>query len=472
MVRQLTTRAQVSGYRFLLQRAEHALVRRDARMLHDPMRAQRRSATVGLVLAILVAAGCGVYGVIRPVGSVADAPIVLNRSDGGLFVVVDRTAHPVLNLASARLIAATPAAPKSVSSAALRDLPRGPTLGIVGAPSALGSGAAATWAVCDEAGTERGQEAPVRTTVVIGGAAPSEDRAAHRRGMFAVIDDRAYLVYRLGRGNSARTVRARIDPESIAVRRALHLDGAAPRRVSPGLANAIEEVGPLAAPPVPGAGGPGALGLTVGTVFAVPGLDGGAEHFVVLRDGIQPVGGLAAEMLRLVGDPAAAQVPVVSPARAASAPVVHAVDVDHFPDRAPALLTVTDVPVVCQYWHRPPGAPAAWTGLVGGHRVPGGTPVVPVGADGAGPGLDEVRVAPGTTHDVRVTGMDPRSPRRHGRFLVGDTGVRHAVADDAAAAALGLGEPGVAPWPILGLLPAGPDLSRAGALVAHGGFDE
>ncbi|MBF6247361.1 type VII secretion protein EccB, partial [Nocardia elegans] len=40
MPAQLTTKAQVNGYRFLLRRLDHALVRRDVRMLHDPMRSQ------------------------------------------------------------------------------------------------------------------------------------------------------------------------------------------------------------------------------------------------------------------------------------------------------------------------------------------------------------------------------------------------------------------------------------------------
>lgn len=471
MVRQLTTRAQVSGYRFLLQRAEHTLVRRDARMLHDPMRAQRQSVLVGLVIAILVAAGCGVYGLIRPVGSVADAPIVLNRSDGGLYVVVEGTAHPVLNLASARLVAEAAADPKTVSAAALRDLPRGPTLGIIGAPNAFGSGAAPAWSVCDAASADG--DAPARTAVVIGDGSESAGLGAGEdAGLFAVVDDQSYLVYRLGRGSAARTVRAPIDPDAEPVRRALGLHGAVPRRLSPGLANAIEEVAPLAVPEIAGVGGPGALGMPIGAVFAVPSLDGAAEHFVALADGVAPVTAVAAQMLRLASDSSSTHVPTVSPAQAARARVVDLPATAHFPVAVPRLLAVADAPVVCQRWYRPPGAPAALTAMLAGHRIPGPTPVVPVGADGSGPRADEIRVAPGTTHDVRVSGMDPRSARRHGRFLVGDTGMRHAVADDATAGVLGLGEPGTAPWPILVLLPSGPDLSRAQALVAHSGFDQ
>ena len=60
MPAQVTTRAQVNGYRFLLRRLEHALIRADSRMIHDPMRGQMRSLVVGLVVGIIITGACGV----------------------------------------------------------------------------------------------------------------------------------------------------------------------------------------------------------------------------------------------------------------------------------------------------------------------------------------------------------------------------------------------------------------------------
>ena len=97
MPAQLTTKAQVNGYRFLLRRLEHALIRRDVRMLHDPMRSQLRSLMVGLVLAILVLAGFGVYGLIKPQGSVGKSQIIISKKAGAMYVVLDGRLHPVLN---------------------------------------------------------------------------------------------------------------------------------------------------------------------------------------------------------------------------------------------------------------------------------------------------------------------------------------------------------------------------------------
>src|SRR6185369_7355937 len=104
MARQPTTRLQVSGYRFLVRRMEHALLRGDVRMLHDPTRAQSLSLTAGCVLAIVVVAGCAILAFLRPSSGVGDAGIVMSRDSGALYVRIDDTLHPVLNLASARLV--------------------------------------------------------------------------------------------------------------------------------------------------------------------------------------------------------------------------------------------------------------------------------------------------------------------------------------------------------------------------------
>ena len=49
----LTTKVQVSGWRFLLRRLEHAIVRRDTRMFDDPLQFYSRSAMVGVVIAAI-----------------------------------------------------------------------------------------------------------------------------------------------------------------------------------------------------------------------------------------------------------------------------------------------------------------------------------------------------------------------------------------------------------------------------------
>ena len=66
MAREPTTRLAISGHRFLLRRTEHALVRRDVRMIDEPMRAQARSLVTGCALAVVAVAGCAILAFIRP----------------------------------------------------------------------------------------------------------------------------------------------------------------------------------------------------------------------------------------------------------------------------------------------------------------------------------------------------------------------------------------------------------------------
>jgi hypothetical protein len=48
-----TTKSQVQAYRFVLRRMESALVRKDAVMLHEPMRHHLRAMAVGLILGMV-----------------------------------------------------------------------------------------------------------------------------------------------------------------------------------------------------------------------------------------------------------------------------------------------------------------------------------------------------------------------------------------------------------------------------------
>ena len=114
MARQTTNRLQVSGYRFLMRRMEHALVRGDVRMLDDPLRTQSLSLIAGCILAVVAVAGCAILAFLRPAGELG-GPIVMSRESGALYVRIGDTIHPVPNLASARLVAGTAANPEMVS---------------------------------------------------------------------------------------------------------------------------------------------------------------------------------------------------------------------------------------------------------------------------------------------------------------------------------------------------------------------
>ncbi|MXP20861.1 type VII secretion protein EccB [Gordonia sp. HNM0687] len=482
MARQLTTRAQVNGYRFLLRRLEHALVRRDVRMLHDPMRSQIQALLVGTVLGLLVLGGCGVWGLIRPQGSVGDAKIAVSKDGGGNYVVIDGTLHPVLNLASARLITGSSESPASVSDGKLASYPRGPLLGIPGAPGALpasGHGGESYWTVCDTATVSPNVSGESITLTVIGERPQlggSIDAATDDDAVLITNGGTTFLVYTVMRDGSPQTVRATVDTDSVPVMRALGLEDATPRQMSAGLLNAFPEVDPIEVPEISGEGRPGGLGdedIRVGSVIKSVGIDDRTSYYVVLRDGVQQITESTAEILRLADRDGTAPVQTVAPGQIAATPTSARLPVDDFPERTPDLVDVDTAGTLCQAWSRGADDPAATTRLLIGRALPlpdGAEPVQVTSADGPGPGVDQVYLRPGTGEYIQVTGAEPDSDRAESRYFVSDVGIRFGVADAEAGEILGLGEsPAKAPWSVISLLGSGPSLSRTGALVSHDG---
>lgn len=465
---QLTTKAQVNGYRFLLRRLEHALIRRDVRMLHDPMRSQLRSLLVGLVLAVLVVVGFGVYGLIKPQGTVGDSLIIVSKKAGAMYVVVDGRLHPVLNLTSARLIAGSDESPKSVSEKKLTGYPRGPLLGIPGAPLALPGPAdseRSDWTVCDT--IVAGQvTTTVQTSVPDLGAGTRASGGDD--GVLVSAGDQTYLV--------ADGRRSRVDTESVPVRRALRIDDADVRPVSPGVLNALPENEPLVVPSIAGRGAPSTLGrgIPVGTVVKVTTLSGESTFYVALTQGVQQIGEVAAEVIRQADPAGGVDVPTVSPGELTGVETVNILPIADFPKKAPRLADVDADPVLCSSWSRSVSDHEASQRSLLGSALPLGhrdVPVVLAGADGGGPGLDGVFVAPGRGHYVQATGSEPDSGRAESLFYVNDSGVRFGIPDTETAALIGLGDtPVPAPWSMVSLLAGGPTLSQGNALVSHDGM--
>ncbi|WP_301206516.1 type VII secretion protein EccB, partial [Corynebacterium stationis] len=61
-----TTKAQVSGHKFLVRRMQHALVLGDISMIHDPLASRRRALIFGMVAVVLIALGSGLLAWLRP----------------------------------------------------------------------------------------------------------------------------------------------------------------------------------------------------------------------------------------------------------------------------------------------------------------------------------------------------------------------------------------------------------------------
>lgn len=490
MPAQVTTRAQVNGYRFLLRRLEHALIRGDSRMIHDPMRGQMRALIVGLVIGILITGACGVLAFFKPSPAIGNASILLSKHGGAMYVRIGDNVHPVLNLASARLIAGKPEDPAAVDEKKLGALPRGSVVGIIGAPNAIYGGddmATSHWTVCDEFTTpdirESTGSARVVTTVLANKPVLGKDiRAASPADMLLVQSgNRVFLIY--------DGVRAPIDPTDPVVMKALHLEQVPLRDMSVGLLNAFPQVAPVKRIVIDGMGDWSnnqalrSSGARIGSIVETE--DSGGKHlFVVLRDGIQPVSPATADIIRY-GDPTGQirEIRQLPPVVASDTPTVHVLPTDQYPQVTPVIAPVEPDRVVCQAWEKDNAAPEASMRLLIGHRLPipnGAVPVKLATADGNGPGLDQVYLQPGTGEYVAATGGEKDSRAYGQQFYVADSGQRYHIKDFDAANALGVTgwepptgketHPQDAPWTILKLLPAGPELSKQAALIAHDGM--
>ncbi|MFV8309663.1 type VII secretion protein EccB [Mycobacteroides chelonae] len=491
MPAQVTTRAQVNGYRFLLRRLEHALIRADSRMIHDPMRGQMRSLVVGLVVGIIITGACGVLAFFKPSPSIGNAQILLTKQGGAMYVRIGDNVHPVLNLASARLISGKADNPAAVDEKKLGALPRGSIVGIIGAPNAIHGGddlSTSHWAVCDTFTTTDIREtvgsSKLKTTVLANKPdLGKEIRAAGPADMLLVGSaDNMFLIY--------DGVRAPIDVTDPIVVKALHLEQAPVREISPGLLNAFPRVEPIKRVLIDGIGDVSNIdalrssGVRIGSIVETEDSNG-KRLFVVLRDGIQPVSPATADIIRY-GDPTGQvrEIRKLPPVVASMTPTVHTLPIDKYPQVTPVIAPLEPDRVVCQAWEKDNGAPEAKMRLLLGHRLPIPQDAMPVQlatADGNGPGLDEVYLKPGTGEYVMATGGEEDSRAYGQQFYVSDTGQIYHIKDFPSAAALGVTgwtpsdkkdtqHPQDAPWPIIKLLPPGPELSQQAALIAHDGM--
>ncbi len=472
MAAQPTTRWQVSGYRFLVRRMEHALVRRDVRMLHDPMRSQSRALAVGAVLAVIGVAGFAALALIRPQGRIGDARIVVGKESGAMFVAHDGALHPVLNLASARLVVGAPDAPVAVKESELGTRARGALLGIPGAPSSLSHVDPGAWTVCDSIAS--GGARAVTTTVVVGGPDLTDDVRDLSSGEALLVqgEDGTYLVH--------DGTRRRVDLGNRAVTLAFELDGLIPRPVSPGLLNAIPESPPLTPPTIRDAGQTPRYAFRDMQIGSVVQVEDAREtaYYVVLADGLQRIGRATADLIRYADSQGAAGLDTVTPDAVSAAPQSAALAVDTFPDVPPLIRDEKRNPVSCLSWRPVAGATPesgmrATVAVISGNTLPlpsGARPVTLAQSDGAGDNADQFFAPPGTGALVHATGVVPSSERRGPLYFVADTGVRFGVENVDTAGVLGLGgESTAAPWPIVALLAPGPELARTAAFLAHDG---
>jgi type VII secretion protein EccB len=499
----VVSKHQVSGWRFLLNRIEHALVRRDASMVDDPGRGRSMALLVGVALACVCVAGAAVLGFFKPAKVVGDSKIVADQDTGALYVNLSGRLFPALNLTSARLIAGSPDRPVRVPPEELANYPRGPWVGIPGAPGRMvgTTDRDSDWAACDSAQTGKAGPldpstglpsaalSPVRTTAIGGPLTIDGDSVRELAADEARLvrrDGADWLVYR---SENNGIVRATIDLKETPVVLALGIDTTAPvMPVSEGLLNAIPEAPALTVPQIPGDGSEVTLtsGGTarIGAVQTVASPGRPASYYLVTQQGLVQVSPVLAAMIRNADVQGTAASATVSPSVAAANLRPNARPVaPTFPTSPVELVDPAANPTTCFTWAREGDESIARTTILVGKQLPLArdeqarvvylASASPTDARDA----DEVYLPTTTGRFVQVTGTEPGSRLQESLWWISDSGVRYGIdvppgdsGPDQTLAALGIGSPVPAPWSIVKLFAPGPTLSQRDAKVQHDGI--
>src|SRR5438552_2218071 len=170
-------RDQLQSYQFLVQRVLSAFVMRETDPAQSPLRRGVGAAFAGAMIAIILAAGFAVFGLLTKAGSgkwQVDGAVVVEKETGAPFLYRQGVLHPMANYASA-LLASNQVPPPLFreSRNSLSGVPRGVQLGILNAPNSLpdqGKMIGAPWTLCAVPGTDATGRATTSTSLVIGTA--------------------------------------------------------------------------------------------------------------------------------------------------------------------------------------------------------------------------------------------------------------------------------------------------------------
>ncbi|GAA4728276.1 type VII secretion protein EccB [Phytohabitans rumicis] len=459
-----TRRDQLHSYQFLTQRVISAFVMRETDPAQSPLRRGVGAVFGGVMIAVLVAAGFGIYGIITKIGSdgwKTDGAVVIEKETGASFVYAQGVLRPTLNYTSAVLASGRPSTkPFRVSSNSLREVPRGTTVGIPGAPDSLPSAkrrVGLPWTVCATPGTDTSGSPTSTVTLVVAGA-PTGGRAVGADEGILVRDiqrGETYLVWhghRHGIASPDRLVPALFGTATPALAGTAWLNsltaGADITRIT------IDDRGnPSTAFP----------DRAIGDVLIAQ-TGSGPQHYLVFDDGVAAITPLQLAVLGAEYEVRPVEVPlsVVTPQDKQSARLRPVQGDIAPPTSVPTLVQASGNEQLCAVT-----ADAQSTAAIRvGGTVAGLETATPTRARGDG-GValaDRVLVPAGRIAVVRVLGAPTAEAGPY--YLVTDVGIKYAAADEQVLTLLGYPpqEAVNVPAALVSRIPSGPTLDpvRAG----------
>ncbi|MFB7614104.1 type VII secretion protein EccB [Kitasatospora sp. NPDC056181] len=465
-------RDQVQAHLFVMGRLATGMLRGEPDAADTPAGRTSRGTVTGLVVAALIGLVVTLYGVVVPGGATAwkkPGTLIVVKESGARYLYLDGSLHPVLNEASARLLAGDQLVVDQVSVKSLADTPRGAPIGILGAPDGLPEPAALAdepWFSCAVTRPGPGAVRAPGLALVIGLTRQGDRLADSQAVLIAAPDATEYLLWR-GR-------RLRLDGRNGA-RQALGQASVTAYPVTAAFLNSLSAGPDLGAPELDGRGNAGPMlanrPTKVGQLFTGP----GGDPYVLTSAGLAPLSRMAFELLRndqrtqsgAYGGAAvtpAALTPADLAAHTAPAPAANAALAglagQGLPASPPDLLAVPQGRGVCADLRLTEAAPTTSVALLDAAAVAGLPPAAQPGVEPGCGGADSIAVRPGGGALVRaLSGAGVGSTL----YLVTDGGVKYPLASAAVAKQLGYGAatPVAVPESLLTLLPSGPSLDPA-----------
>ncbi|TDD31033.1 type VII secretion protein EccB [Nonomuraea terrae] len=452
------------AHRLMTQRLGLALLQGEPDLPESPMRRHNVATFAGILIAVLVVAGFGIWGLIKPGNAtkLTDAGQLLVEEETGASYVYNQQEsklQPVANYVSARLLLdSQDIKVRTVSAESLAPFARGHKVGIQGAPDSLPKRerlVKAPWSACvTEAPDASGVRRPYVT--LIGGISVSG----------TPVGDEALVV---SDGQQTWLLWAN---QRMRVTNVDRLTDQTPRRVPASWINAIPSGVDFAAPKVLQRGkkvaGPGGRTARVGHVYKVASVAGSAERwYVLLADGLAPI--TQTQAILLLQDPAIKTVYGNRPARetpidAATANAMKASAQRPMESGLPATLPRFRTPGVssplCAVYDN------TMKGSTKAVLTTGGNLSIPPPATGAGPEkVDQVLLPPGTAALAGTLPGDGQLSAVQQYSLITDQGRRFRLASADVVGKLGYEAADAAPVPahLLRLIPEGPALDPAAA---------
>ncbi|MGP3932343.1 type VII secretion protein EccB [Nonomuraea sp. KM88] len=450
------------AHRLMQQRLGLALLQAEPDVPETPMRRHNVATFCGIIVAVLIMAAFGIWGLLSPGNATKlDEPgrLLVEEETGAKYVYSQEQQRllPVANYVSALLLLDTSNFEvRSVSAASLAKYPRGPLVGIAGAPDSLPEKdklVKGPWSVCvteapDASGT------PVPYVTLVGG---TNVGGAHVGAGALVVTDgkQSWVIW--------NDTRMKVNDSGV---RALN---ARPKKVPPTWINAIPPGPDFLPPKIANLGrkvrGPSGGRAAIGQVYTVQGVSGAAARwYVLLADGLAPI--TLTQATLLLEDPAIKRAygrqvakPLEIDAATANARTSRQnLAVSGLPTTLPKVVPSSS-PLCSVYADTQNGSARAKVTVGGTMTIP------PPSSRGDQEHFDQVLMPAGAAALGGLLPGDGQKGSVQTYFLLSDQGRKYPLTSADQINKLGYGAEDVAPMPgnLVHLLPEGPTLDPEAA---------